>query len=64
MFVKGTVGKVFDPLGKWGKRDCENWVLRPSFLSIPPIFSLFSAISPHFSPALEVVPTSSLLICS
>ena len=48
MFVKGTVGKVFDPLGKWGKWDCENWVLQPSFLSIPPIFSPFSSNFPPF----------------
>ena len=64
IFIKGIVGKIFDPPGKWGGWDCENGVFHPIFLSIPPIFFLFSPISPYFTPTLEVVPTFSILICS
>ena len=63
IFIKGIVEKVFDPLEKWGKWDCECRVFRPIFFSITPLFSLFSPIFPHSSPTLEVVPTFAILSC-
>ena len=46
IFIQDAEGKVFDPQEKWEKWDHENWVFRPIFLSIPPIFCLFCPIPP------------------
>ena len=63
IFIKGTVGKVFDPSEKWGKT-VKTGDSTLFFSQFSPIFSLFSPIFPHFSPTLEIVPTFSILICS